>query len=55
MLLAFINWRMNKKYKGVVVPMVTPLSEDYSLDVAAVERLLLFPRWGNSANQGAKE
>jgi len=44
MLLAFINWRMNKKYKGVVVPMVTPLSEDYSLDVAAVERLLLLFR-----------
>ena len=44
MLLVFINWRMNKKYRGVVVPMVTPLNGDYSLDVVAVERLLLLFR-----------
>jgi len=44
MLLVFINLRMNKKYGGVVVPMVTPLNEDYSLDVVAVERLLLLFR-----------
>ncbi|WP_431210785.1 dihydrodipicolinate synthase family protein [Puia sp. P3] len=35
---------MNKKYGGVVVPMVTPLNGDYSLDVVAVERLLLLFR-----------
>ena len=35
---------MNKKYRGVVVPMVTPLNEDHSLDVEAVERLLVFFR-----------
>ena len=30
----------NKKYHGVVVPAITPLKEDRSLDTAAVERLL---------------
>lgn len=35
---------MIKKYHGIVVPSVTPLKEDRTLDVAAVERLLpLFP------------
>ena len=42
--MVFINLRMNKKYKGVVVPMVTPLNADLSLDVGAVERLLLLFR-----------
>jgi len=35
---------MNKKYRGVVVPMVTPLNADLSLDAGAVERLLLLFR-----------
>lgn len=35
---------MNKKYSGIVVPAVTPLNADLTLDTAAVERLLLFFR-----------
>ena len=35
---------MNKKYQGVVVPAVTPLNADLTLDTASVERLLLFFR-----------
>jgi dihydrodipicolinate synthase/N-acetylneuraminate lyase len=35
---------MNKKYQGVVVPAVTPLNEDLSLDTAAVEKLFTFFR-----------
>lgn len=35
---------MNKKYRGIVVPAVTPLKADLTLDTAAVERLLLFFR-----------
>lgn len=31
---------MKKKYQGVVVPLVTPLTETYRVDVAAVERLI---------------
>lgn len=31
---------MNKKYTGIVVPAVTPLTTDYKLDVASVEKLL---------------
>ncbi|WP_461087553.1 dihydrodipicolinate synthase family protein [Spirosoma gilvum] len=31
---------MKKKYRGVVVPMVTPLTDTYRLDVAAVERMM---------------
>ncbi|WP_460671789.1 dihydrodipicolinate synthase family protein [Larkinella ripae] len=31
---------MKKKYRGVVVPLVTPLTEKYRLDEAAVERIL---------------
>ncbi|WP_080055747.1 dihydrodipicolinate synthase family protein [Spirosoma aerolatum] len=31
---------MKKKYRGVVVPLVTPLTETYRLDVAAVERMM---------------
>jgi 4-hydroxy-tetrahydrodipicolinate synthase len=31
-----------KKYHGVVVPMVTPVTEDGRLDVAAVERIIRF-------------
>ncbi len=31
---------MKKKYQGVVVPLVTPLTETYRLDVAAVEKML---------------
>src|SRR5579859_1645145 len=35
---------MSKKYHGIVVPAITPLNADLSLDVASVERLLpLFP------------
>ena len=29
-----------KKYAGVVVPMVTPVNEDGSLDTQAVERII---------------
>lgn len=32
--------RMKKKYQGVVVPLVTPLTETYRLDEAAVARLM---------------
>lgn len=35
---------MNKKYRGIVVPAVTPLNADLSLDTAAVEKLLKFFR-----------
>ncbi len=35
---------MMKKYGGTVVPVITPLNSDLSLDVAAVERLFLFFR-----------
>ncbi len=31
---------MKKKYRGVVVPLVTPLTESYRLDEAAVEKML---------------
>jgi dihydrodipicolinate synthase/N-acetylneuraminate lyase len=31
---------MNKKYRGIVVPAVTPLNADLTLDTASVERLL---------------
>ncbi|GAB3917529.1 dihydrodipicolinate synthase family protein [Larkinella terrae] len=31
---------MNKKYRGVVVPLVTPLTEAFRLDEAAVERIV---------------
>lgn len=35
---------MNKKYQGIVVPAITPLNADRTLDQQAVERLLpLFP------------
>ncbi len=33
---------MEKKYKGVVVPMVTPVTENGSLDTQAVERIIQF-------------
>ncbi len=29
-----------KKFKGVIVPMVTPLNEDYSIDARAVEKMI---------------
>ena len=32
----------NSKYRGVVVPMVTPVTQDGRLDVAAVERIINF-------------
>jgi dihydrodipicolinate synthase/N-acetylneuraminate lyase len=32
---------MNKKYQGIVVPAVTPLNADLTLDIASVERLFL--------------
>lgn len=32
----------NKKYKGVVVPMVTPVTANGTLDTAAVERIITF-------------
>ncbi|HEV2483339.1 MAG TPA: dihydrodipicolinate synthase family protein [Puia sp.] len=35
---------MSKKYQGVVVPAITPLNEDLTLDTAAVEKLLTFFR-----------
>ena len=31
--------KIEKKYKGVVIPAVTPLTADYQLDHAAVERI----------------
>lgn len=31
---------MKKKYQGVVVPLITPLTETYRLDVAAVEKMI---------------
>ena len=31
-----------KKYKGVVVPMVTPVTKEGALDTAAVERIITF-------------
>ncbi len=33
---------INKKYKGVVVPMVTPVKENGTLDTQAVERIIAF-------------
>lgn len=33
---------INKKYKGVVVPMVTPIKENGTLDTQAVERIIAF-------------
>jgi dihydrodipicolinate synthase/N-acetylneuraminate lyase len=35
---------MNKKYRGIVVPAVTPLNADLTLDTASVERLFRFFR-----------
>lgn len=35
---------MNKKYKGIVVPAITPLNADLTLDSGSVERLFLFFR-----------
>ena len=35
---------MNKKYQGVVVPVITPLNVDLTLDTASVERLFLLFR-----------
>lgn len=32
---------MKKKYQGIVVPLVTPLTEGYALDKAAVERMII--------------
>ena len=38
---------MPKKYRGIIVPVITPLNADRTLDVVAVERLfLLFRRHG---------
>ena len=31
--------RKNTKYKGVVVPAVTPLTEDFKLDKEALEKM----------------
>lgn len=39
----------NSKYRGVVVPMVTPVTEKGSLDVAAVERIIEFLASNNVA------
>src|SRR6185437_13519228 len=40
----FINQHMSKKYQGVVVPAITPLNADLTLDTAAVEKLFAFFR-----------
>src|SRR6185437_7919584 len=40
----FINQHMSKKYQGVVVPAITPLDADLTLDTAAVEKLFAFFR-----------
>jgi dihydrodipicolinate synthase/N-acetylneuraminate lyase len=38
---------MQKRFSGVVVPMVTPLNEDFTVDVLAVERIItLFDQHG---------
>jgi len=38
---------MKKRFSGIVVPMVTPLNEDFIIDVIAVERIMkLFARQG---------
>lgn len=39
----------NSKYRGVVVPMVTPVTENGSLDVSAVERIIEFLASNNVA------
>jgi 4-hydroxy-tetrahydrodipicolinate synthase len=35
---------VKKKYRGTIVPVITPLKADYTLDVAAVEKLFLLFR-----------
>ena len=35
---------MKKKYSGTIVPVITPLNADLTLDVGAVERLFLLFR-----------
>lgn len=38
---------MQKRYSGVVVPMITPVNEDFTVDVVAVERIMkLFGQYG---------
>jgi dihydrodipicolinate synthase/N-acetylneuraminate lyase len=38
---------MQKRFSGVVVPMITPLNKDFTVDVAAVERIMrLFAKHG---------
>lgn len=39
----------NCKYRGVVVPMVTPVTEDGMLDVPAIERIIEFFAQNNVA------
>ena len=38
----YMNNMVEKKYKGVVVPMVTPVKENGTLDTQAVERIITF-------------
>ncbi len=38
----YMNKMIEKKYKGVVVPMVTPVTKDGKLDTQAVERIIDF-------------
>ena len=38
----YMNNMAEKKYKGVVVPMVTPVTENGTLDTQAVERIIAF-------------
>ena len=38
---------MQKRFSGVVVPMITPLNKDFTVDVEAVERIMrLFDKYG---------
>ena len=44
---------MHKRFSGVVVPMITPLNKDYTIDVAAVQRIvMLFAKNRFSATLG---
>ncbi len=38
---------MQKRFSGVVVPMITPLNQDFKIDISAVERIInLFDQYG---------
>ncbi|MCJ8210032.1 dihydrodipicolinate synthase family protein [Mucilaginibacter sp. RS28] len=39
----------NKKYNGIIIPAVTPLTQTYQLDVAAVDRMMAYFRENNAS------